>query len=97
MKTFAVTIKECGFYQTTVVSRRKIKAINVLDAVKQLRAKSEWCYNDTDLVKWINSGDEWDAPVDDKFLSALIQEDDDTDGVYWAMLGEEIEVKFKEI
>jgi hypothetical protein len=92
MKTFAVTI-----YQTTAVSRRKIKAINVLDAVKQLRATSEWCYNDKDLIEWINTEDEWDVPVDDEFLSALVQEDDDIDGVYWAMLGEEIEVKFKEI
>ena len=94
MKKFQVTIKEFS-YSTQVVSRRTVHAPTILDAVKQLRTKSEWCYNDKNLVEWINTRDEWQVPVDDAFLSELITEDDP--GVYYAMLAEQIEFRFKEI
>ncbi len=94
MKKFAVTIKEFS-YSTQVVSRRTVYALDILDAVKQLRVKSEWCYNDKNLVEWINTRDEWDVPVDDAFLSELICEEDP--GVYYAMLAECMEFRFKEI
>ena len=92
MKNFAVTIED---FETGKVSKLKINAPDILSAVKEIRKKSKLCYNDKDLIEWHNTSDEWDAPIDDEFLTELIDEEEP--GVYYAMLAEEVEFQFKEI
>jgi hypothetical protein len=92
MKNFAVTIED---FETGKVSKTKINAPDILSAVKEIRKKSKLCYNDKDLIEWHNTSDEWDAPIDDEFLTELIDEEEP--GVYYAMLAEEVEFQFKEI
>ena len=94
MKNFRVTIKDFSD-DVQVVSRSNIEAINIVDAVKKLRATSKWCYDDETLVQWINSEDEWNVPIDNDFLLDLIEHE--KPGVYYAMLAEEMEFKFVEV
>ena len=92
MKKFAVTMED---FETGKVSKTKIDALDILSAVKELRKISKLCYNDKDLIEWHNTSDEWDAPIDDEFLTELIDEEEP--GVYYAMLAEDMEIQFKEI
>jgi uncharacterized protein YciU (UPF0263 family) len=51
-------------------------AENKLDLLKKVRRRfRELCYDDRDLVEWIESGDNWDREVDDEFLLGLIDDD----------------------
>lgn len=98
MKKFQVTITESDFkfgeMAEHVVDTINIAGETILDAIKNLRKYTDYCYDDQALVEWINSGDEWNAVVDDEFLLDLICEED---GKYYVMLAECMEFEFKEI
>jgi hypothetical protein len=56
-----------------VLDRVKMFAEDKLDLVKKIRRRFYTrCYNDKNLVEWIESSDNWDRQVDDEFLLDLI-------------------------
>ena len=67
----------------------EILAENKLDLLKKIRRRfRDLCYDDRDLVEWIESGDNWDREVDDEFLLGLI--DDVRHGSFGLLLAEDI-------
>ena len=67
----------------------EILAENKLDLLKKVRRRfRDLCYDDRDLVEWIESGDNWDREVDDEFLLGLI--DDDRYESFGLLLAEDI-------
>jgi hypothetical protein len=75
MRKFKVEVGYCFDWQ--VIDNVIIEAKNELDLIKKVRSNfRDYCYDDKDLVEWIESGDNWDREVDDKFLSECIDKGD---------------------
>ena len=72
-----------------VYDRVKMFAEDKLDLVKKIRRRFyTFCYNDKNLVEWIESSDNWDRQVDDEFLLELICDGENNE--FYLMLAEDM-------
>ena len=79
-----------------IYDRVKMFAEDKLDLVKKIRKHFyTFCYNDKNLVEWIESSDNWDRQVDDEFLLELICDGENNE--FHLMLAEDIYVDCVEL
>ena len=73
MKLYLVEVGYAFREANEVYDTVKMFAEDKLDLVKKIRRRFyTFCYNDKNLVEWIESSDNWDRQVDDEFLLDLI-------------------------
>ena len=78
MTKFKVEVGYAFMMQNEKYAEQIIEAVDELDLVKKLREQySGFCYDDKDLVEWVESSENWGRQVDDALLLELISYDDD--------------------